>query len=189
MNRNVLATPHISRRAAATLVALILLVSSSPVFGGEIHDAAANGKLEKVKKLLERDPELVSSKDNEGATPLHYAAAFGRKDVAELLLASKADVNARDNGGRTPLHYAAAFGRADITELLLANGAEVSAKDNYGATPMLLTVLCKAIIEENSTLKKSPDKVGLKYPFPSRTKGIRPGPLTDEIKLLRQHGG
>ena len=65
---------------------------------------------------------------------------FGRKDVAELLLASNADVNARDKSGETPLRYAAGTGWKDMVELLLANNAEVNAKDNKGETPLRLAL-------------------------------------------------
>ena len=41
---------------------------------------------------------------------MHYAAREGRKDVVELLLASKADVNAKSEDGWTPLHEAADTG-------------------------------------------------------------------------------
>ena len=36
-------------------------------------------------------------------TPLHYAARWEHRDVAELLLANNAQVNARDSKGNTPL--------------------------------------------------------------------------------------
>ena len=42
-------------------------------------------------------------------------------DMAELLLAHKADVNARDNADFTPLHEAAELGYKDLAEVLLAN--------------------------------------------------------------------
>ena len=64
------------------------------------------------------------------------AASKGHKDVAELLLANKAEVNAKDNDGATPLHWAAHNGHKDVAELLLANKAEVNAKDNDGETPL-----------------------------------------------------
>jgi ankyrin repeat protein len=103
-----------------------------------IHDAAQVGDFEMVKKMLKANPDLVSSKDDKyGATPLHWAAAMGHKDVAELLLANKADVNARNNNGLTPLHWAAMNDHNnDMAELLLANHADINAKDNDGTTPL-----------------------------------------------------
>src|ERR1035437_7312102 len=86
----------IPRRAAVLLVALAW---SSLAFGGEIHDAAKAGDLEKVAVLLKNNPDLVFSKDTNGATPLHLAALFGHKYVVELLLAFKAEVNATNNAG------------------------------------------------------------------------------------------
>ena len=126
----------IPRRAAVTLVALGTLAWSSLAFCGAIHDAARSGDLAKVKTLLQDNPDLVFSKDDMGATPLHYAAGHGHRDVAELLLASKAEVNAKDNDGWTPLHYAAYQGHKDLAELLLANKAEVNAHGNNGSTPL-----------------------------------------------------
>ena len=45
---------------------LVALVWSSLAFCGEIHDAAKDGDLEKVKALLKDNPDLVNSKDNNG---------------------------------------------------------------------------------------------------------------------------
>ena len=75
-------------------------------------------------------------RNNDGVTPLHLAALNGHKDVAELLLANKAEVNAKDNHGETPLHLAAVNGHKDVAELLLANKADVNAKVNDGSTPL-----------------------------------------------------
>ena len=48
--------------------------------------------------LLEGNPDLVFSSDNQAAIRLCTAAALkGQKDVAAFLLASKAEVNAKDN--------------------------------------------------------------------------------------------
>ena len=71
-------------------------------------------------------------------TPLHWRRLNGHKDVAELLLANKADVNAKDNDGETPLHMAAFKGHKDVAELLLANKADVNAKDNDGCDAFAL---------------------------------------------------
>ena len=53
------------------IVLMIILAWSSLAFCGEIHEAAKGGDLEKVKALLKANPDLVSSKDQAGATPLH----------------------------------------------------------------------------------------------------------------------
>ena len=120
---------------------------------GEIHEAVGAGDLQRVKALLTDKPDLISSTNNGGATPLHYAAAKGHMDIAEMLLTSKASVNAKDNAGCTPLHNAvcgrlyhydslshlgdAGFGvtpfdsgKKDLVELLLANKADINATDN-----------------------------------------------------------
>ena len=60
----------IPRRAACLLGALAW---SSLAFGGEIHDAAKAGDLEKVKAVLKDNPDLVFSKD----TRWRYAVALG----------------------------------------------------------------------------------------------------------------
>lgn len=66
----------------------------------------------------------VHAKDNVGGTPLHWAASYGHKDVAELLINKGADVNAKDDLGGTPLHFATSNGYKDVAELLINNGAK-----------------------------------------------------------------
>jgi len=117
-------------------IALVVLAWSSFAFGGEIHHAALMGNLEKVKALVEDNPHLVFSKDDNGDTPLHNAAITGHKAVAEFLVANKADVNAKDNIGLTPLHCAALTRQKDMAEFLLANKADVNAEDKEGNTPL-----------------------------------------------------
>jgi ankyrin repeat protein len=127
------------------IVMLIALACSTPacIFPRSsisIHDAAAGGDLAEVKTLLKKDPKLVSSRDIKARTALMYAAVSGHKDIAELLLAYKADVNAKDNDDETPLHWAA---NKDVAELLLANKAEVNAKGSVGWTPLHAAVTNK----------------------------------------------
>jgi 26S proteasome non-ATPase regulatory subunit 10 len=87
-----------------------------------IHEEARVGNLERVKALLKDNPDLVFSKDDDG-TPLHKAAAFGNKAVAEFLLANKADVNAKGTvAGWTPLRMAVAWNHNAVAELLRRHG-------------------------------------------------------------------
>ncbi|HUJ09225.1 MAG TPA: ankyrin repeat domain-containing protein [Verrucomicrobiae bacterium] len=104
---------------------------------GSLHEAAFNGKLEKAKALIKENPELVNSQSSYATeTPLHLAVEYGHKDVAELLLANKADVEAKAYGGWTPLLNAVFGGHKDLVELLLGHKADVNVKDTAGRTPL-----------------------------------------------------
>ena len=88
-------------------ICLTVLLATSGMLAGEIHDAAAAGDLNKVKALLEADSTLLESKDNMNYTPLMRACSPPWKvEVANLLLDKGADVNVHGVMGFTPLHFA-----------------------------------------------------------------------------------
>lgn len=106
---------------------------------GSLHEAAMNGKLEKAKVLIKANPDLVFSHASYGnLTPLQFAAQYGHTDVAELLLANKADIEAKSYGGWTPLLNAVFGGHKNMVELLLTNKADVNYQEDAGP----VTVAC-----------------------------------------------
>ncbi len=109
----------------------------------QINKAVKDNNLPEVRQLLKNDPNLVASRDENGFTPLHLAAANGYESMVELLLSTKADVNAKDNAGSTPLHQAAAADgeHSDIVELLLTHKADVNAADKQSLTPLHYALL------------------------------------------------
>jgi len=62
--------------------------------------------------------------DHGGWTPLIYAAARNRADIARLLIAKNADLNAAADNGTTALMMAAREGQLPILLLLLEHGAD-----------------------------------------------------------------
>ena len=56
-----------------------------------IHEAAAEGNIEAVKQHLATGTD-VNAKDKHAVTPLHRAAFYGHKEIAELLISKGADV-------------------------------------------------------------------------------------------------
>lgn len=122
-------------RCAAVM--LVALACSTLAFCGEIHDAAKAGDLEKVKALLKANPDLVSSKDSDGATALHSAAYAGQLQIVETLVEHCASVNTTTTDGVTPLHWAAAAGSVDVCKFLLLKGADVSAVDRVDHLPIV----------------------------------------------------
>jgi ankyrin repeat protein len=75
------------------------------------------------------------SKDGNGRTPLHVAAAPSNFPI-EMLLKAGAKVNEKDNIGQTPLHVACTAGNFPAIKALVNAGADINIKDKEGRTPM-----------------------------------------------------
>jgi ankyrin repeat protein len=101
----------------------------------DLIDAGRHGELGRLRALLAGGAD-ASAADQYGSTPLHAAASWNDRAVAELLLNHGADVNARDWEGATPLLIAAAFGDKAMIGLLLDRGADVGVRDDTGWTPL-----------------------------------------------------
>ena len=57
--------------------------------------------------------------NDNGQTPLHWAAYNGKSSIANLLLQANASPTAVDNGGDTPAQYAKQNGHGDLAAMLL----------------------------------------------------------------------
>ncbi len=129
------------RASTPTAAALLLLTASAwsrPAFCGPIHDAAKTGDLAKIRSLLQADPSLVNTQDDDGVTPLIYATHFAKPEAAKLLLEKGAAANTPAGSGITALYEASGHGMVDVVKMLLAKGATVDAKTTAGGTPLLL---------------------------------------------------
>ena len=117
---------QISRNRAFELAEMVLRTNAIRLydFKSTIHQAADAGDLAKVKAFIQEGID-VNTKAH-GSTPLHCAARYGHKEVAELLIAKGADVNAKDTRGRTPIDLAINQGRKEIAKLLLSRSSDVS---------------------------------------------------------------
>lgn len=107
----------------------------------KLFQAAQTNKYEEVKEILDFNTELVNYENDEGLTPLGYAAHFGNKDVVQILLQYGADVNAVSHSkipyipSNTALHAAIAGERnLDVIRLLLKSGARTNILDSNGQT-------------------------------------------------------
>lgn len=69
----------------------LLLLSDDGRERWKAHAAVHQGDLIALKTYLNKKPTLIDSQDADGNTPLHFAAAYGNKQMIQLLLALNAN--------------------------------------------------------------------------------------------------
>ena len=156
-----------------------------------IHDSAKDGNIEAVKQHLAAGADVNAGRSDGGGTPLHFAAGWGHKEIAELLIAKGADVNAKSEGldmdGWTPLHCAAVFGKNEVVELLIAEGADINAKNRGGVTPLYDAAfkghkeIAELLIAKGADVNAKNENGYTPLDFAKRHPEI--------AELLRKHGG
>jgi len=142
------------------------LLNVLPEKSTPLHAAAKAGDTDMIKNILETCAGNPNERDDNDATPLHYAAGAGTISAISILLKAGANINAQDYEGDTPLHYAMQEelletvkylvkagertdvknrdGRsaihwvqsADALKFLMQSGADINAADRYNYTPL-----------------------------------------------------
>ncbi|MGE0542243.1 MAG: ankyrin repeat domain-containing protein [Dehalococcoidia bacterium] len=108
----------------------------------DVFEAAAVGDGERLRVLLNSDPDLVNAYAPDGFFPLGLAAFFNHPEAVRLLLDRGADVSAvaRNAMQIQALHAAVADKSEDdalaLATLLLEYGAPVNAAQHGGYTPL-----------------------------------------------------
>ena len=113
----------------------ICIKKESPNFSPALHIAAQNGQLKLVRLIVTKQPDSYKSRDKNGQTPLHHAAAHNHSRVIDFLLSCGSDINAKDNQGNTPLHLAAERQRHNPIKCLLDKQAKTTLRNKEGLTP------------------------------------------------------
>ncbi|XP_016679072.2 ankyrin-2 [Gossypium hirsutum] len=130
-----------ARRGYGGMLSILLDKSKSTAHGGPhgrtvLHAAAMAGDAEAIRAILKKKGNLTKERDEDGHTPLHYAAHLGsRLSVVEELL--KGDVSAAYIGdkkrGMTPLLMAARQGHVGTVSKILSLFPDCCEKvDNKG---------------------------------------------------------
>ncbi|KAL0943266.1 ankyrin repeat protein [Colletotrichum truncatum] len=124
-------------RAERGRTALQLLTCPIPV-----HDQSRETRLhEKGIRLLLQKGASVSLGDDEGESPLHWAAMNTDRDIFLQYISYFKGITpvlwSTNHHGETLLHYAAAGGRYDTIELLISRGLDINAASENSWTPIL----------------------------------------------------
>ena len=99
-----------------------------------------NGNDRMVSMLLEHRADYQLSDAHYGYTPLHYAGAQMRVDIATKLISAGASTAVQDLLGNNPLHLALTSTLSqcpiEIVKVLVASGGGVNAYNNLGRAPL-----------------------------------------------------
>jgi ankyrin repeat protein len=109
----------------------------------DVFEAAAVGRTERLRELLDDDPSLANAWADDGFQPLGLASFFGHVDAARLLIERGAEVNSasRNDFKVMPLHSAVADKDPEtsyeLAKLLLEHGADPNARQQDDFTPLM----------------------------------------------------
>jgi ankyrin repeat protein len=125
--------------------------------------AAANGKVEVVKFLLDKGADIWAQ-DRGTYDAIHRASQFGHLAVIEKLYeaAGTKILEVRGKYQQTPLLTAAVNGKIEIVQFLLDKGASIMARDRYENTALHLASWGESIGIVKLILEKEPDLLDLR---------------------------
>jgi uncharacterized protein YndB with AHSA1/START domain len=105
----------------------------------DVFDAAALGRVDRIRELLDADPGLVHELSDDGFTPLHLAAFAAGADAVGLLIERGAPLEKLSEASFAkvrPLGTAVFARRRDVVELLLEAGADPNGAGEGGFVPL-----------------------------------------------------
>lgn len=105
-------------------------VSTTPLLANSlsVHQLAAQGEMLYLATRIEQE-NVINHTDEEGFTPLMWAAAHGQIAVVEFLLQNGADPQLLGKGRESALSLACSKGYTDIVKMLLDCGVDVNEYD------------------------------------------------------------
>ncbi len=111
----------------------------SRAFGAQpfpwLEDMIERESVPDVEFLLGRYMDQYVEGDENGDTPLHWAARDGQMWLVDLTIEAGISVNTRNHEGARPIHLAAANGHLDVVKRLVEEGSGVTTDRNW-RTPL-----------------------------------------------------
>ena len=99
-----------------------------------------------ILKILAPLTDNPNAPDEDGKTPIHWAANRGHTEIVKILAPLTNHPNAPNEDGDTPIHHAASMGHTEIVKILAPLTDNPNAPNNSGETPSL--------VAENSEIRR-----------------------------------
>jgi ankyrin repeat protein len=110
--------------------------------------AVSNNDLTVAKLLLDNGADVNFGIPEMSRTPLHIAVFHGFLEMADLLIAHKADIRAKDNLGLNIAHHAIDANHLEAVEYCVETlGIHTETRDNNGLTLLLRAIVAKASLD------------------------------------------
>ncbi len=95
---------------------------------------ARQGKLVRVRRLLDNGASFELKESELGITPLMFASSCGQLAIVREFLARGSEIEAKNKFGRTALMVAVHGNHLSVVRELLARGANIKARDDLDRT-------------------------------------------------------
>ncbi|XP_034025950.1 transient receptor potential cation channel subfamily A member 1b [Thalassophryne amazonica] len=107
-----------------------------------VFELTEKGDLALLENLVRKSPEVLSEQDENGARPLHHAAAGGYITLIQFIstIVDSQELNSTDDQGSVPLHWAVEQNKADSCRALLDLEADPNILNNMLQSPLHLAV-------------------------------------------------
>ncbi|WP_395057533.1 ankyrin repeat domain-containing protein [Flavobacterium sp.] len=124
-----------------TFLSIVLMAFSSSGFSqNNVFNIARLGNIEELKILVNKDSEVINTKNENGFTPLILACYKGNVAVAKFLIENSKTIDTSSDMG-TPLMAATYKGQVELVQLLLENNANPNIADSNGTTPLIYAAM------------------------------------------------
>jgi ankyrin repeat protein len=104
-------------------------------------EAAAFGRTDRLRQLLEQDPANANAWSDDGFSALHLAIYGDQEEAVRLLIDHGADLDAPSRhstmAGIYPIHTAVFVRSPKLVEILLSAGADVNSREPEGETALM----------------------------------------------------
>ncbi len=172
--------------AAVLAVRAVAATEELTGYGPAIIQAVQNDDRAAVAELLKRKVD-VNAREEDGATPLSWAAVRCNVEIARLLLRAGADPNLRNEQGIDALYLAIVNGSPAIAKLLLENRADANAARDDGETRLMTAArlgqleVVKMLLDHGADVNAREKKFG-------QTALMWAAGYPAEVRLLVDHG-
>lgn len=174
------------KRASAWILAIVLAGAASGGTRDALFDAVRADDRAAVDRLLKQGVN-PNEQEDDGATPLAWAAMRSNREIAESLLKAGARPDIANGLGVGPLSIAVANASPEMVTLLLANKASAKVARENGETPLMTAARMGRVDIMNQLLTHGADANAREKKF-GQTALMWAAGKPEAVHLLLKHG-